>query len=193
MISSNNTISREMLDILALGRGKMLDAVLCTDLAGERQNTSFQVVVLRFTDFDIELWCEEQPDRSGELSDLAKITVKRNDRKNVVSPLGKKDDNGYFTPLDFLPVSIGQKVLGITVCNEVVKAINKCGNIEFALENTRAVIISVGDRFIHLEKQCHWSEIWRVQITTSPDIETPSEWENDEDITYEVTSSALQI
>jgi len=38
----------------------------------------FEVVILRFKEYDLEIWNLEQPDKEGGVSDLAKSIVKMN-------------------------------------------------------------------------------------------------------------------
>ena len=70
MIKSNNIISRDMLDMLRACKGRKVEALLLTDQDFE---TSFEVVILRFKEYDLEIWSLEQPDKEGGVSDLAKI------------------------------------------------------------------------------------------------------------------------
>ena len=152
-----------------------------------------QVVILRFNDFDIELWNEEKPDIPGELKDLAKIRIHVNPDKNLQSPVGKKDKAGNFIPLDFIPFEIKKKICGIKIYNEKIKCLNSAGIIQFELDNTCAIVISLGDIFVHIEKQNHWSEMWHVFMKKTDILNQPSEWENEEDCSYEVHPYSLLL
>ena len=88
MIKSNNIIARDMLDILRECKGRKVETLLRTDQDFE---TSFEVVILRFKEYDLEIWSLEQPVKEGGLSDLAKIIVKANTEKNSNSPIGRID------------------------------------------------------------------------------------------------------
>ena len=54
-------------------------------------------------------------------------------------------------------------------------------------------MISLGDRFLHIEKDCSWSEIWNVSIKNNDSVGPSSEWENEEDSFYEVQSYAFDL
>ena len=193
MITTNNTISQSMLDKLRQCKGVTLDSVLCTDTGNTAKMLSMQLVVLRFNDFDVELWNEEQPNIPGELTDLAKIRIHTNACKDVKSPIGKRDENGVFIPLDFIPIKIKKTIDGIIIHNEKIKCFNANGTEQFELDNTRAIVISFGDSFLHIEKQSSWSEIWDISIKETEVPEKSSEWENEEDSSYEVHSYSQSL
>lgn len=193
MITTNNTIPAVMLDDLKQCKGLMLDSVLCTDTGNTARTLSMQLVVLRFNDFDVELWNEEQPDIPGGLTDLAKIRIHTNACQDVKSPVGKRDENGGFVPLDFLPIKVGKTIDGITVHSDKVKCFDSKGTEQFELDNTRAIVISLGDSFLHIEKHSSWSEFWDISIKETEIPEKSSEWENDEDSFYEVHSYSQEL
>ena len=193
MITTNNTISSVMLDDLKQCKGLMLDSVLCTDEEYNGIIHSIQVVVLRFQNFDIELWNEEQPDIPGELTDLAKIRVHVNPAKNLKSLAQKIEKDGTLTPLDFISIDVKKMVCGIMIHNDKVKSFDSNGTEQFELDNTRAIVISLGEFFLHIEKQCFWSEIWNISIKGTEIPEKSSEWENDEDSFYEVHSYSQEL
>ncbi len=186
MITTNNTIPQSMLDSLQRCKGLMLDSVLCTDTGNPVKLISMQVVVLCFKDFDIELWNEEQPDIPGELNDLAKIRIRINSEKNLQSPIGQRNEDGKFISLDFIQIEVKKRIHGIRIHNEKVKRFNAAGIEQFEFDNTRAIVISLGDVYLHIEKKSHWSEIWDVAIKETGFLEQTSEWENEEDVFYEV-------
>jgi len=193
MITTNNTISSVMLDNLKQCKGLMLDSVLCTDEEYNGIMVSMQIVVLRFQNFDVELWNEEQPDTPGELTDLAKIRVYVNIAKNLKSPAQKIEKDGTLTPLDFTSIGVKKMVRGITIHNDKVKCFDSKGTEQFELDNTRAIVISLGDSFLHIEKHSSWSEIWDISIKETEIPEKSSEWENDEDSSYEVNSYSQSL
>jgi len=193
MVTSVNTIPTVMLDDLKKCKGLMLDSVLCTDEEYNGIIDSMQIVVLRFNGFDVELWNEEQPDIPGELTDLAKIRVHVNPAKNLKSHVQKIEKDGTLTPLDFNSIDVKKMVCGITIYNDRVKCFDAKGTEQFELDNTHVIVISLGDRFLHIEKQCHWSEFWNVSIKETDIPEKSSEWENDEDFSYEVHPYSLVL
>ena len=172
MIKSNNIISRDMLDMLRECKGKKLEVLLRAEFG---KKTSFEVVILRFKEYDLEIWSLEQPDKEGGVSDLAKIIVKTNPAKDSPCPLGKYGENGEVLPGDFLKKKIGTVISGITVHNELVKSFDKNGSVDFLLANTYAIVISLGTRYLHLVKDPYWSEFWEISFSQSPVPKTP-EW-----------------
>ncbi len=186
MITTRNTIPQDTLDVLKSSKGLVLETVLYTDTGNPVRMTSYGVVVLRFKDFDIELWNEEQTDIPGKLTDLAKIRIHVNVNQDIKSPLGQKDESGKFVPGDFLPIEVHKTIDGITIQNEMVKCFDAKGTEQFEFDNTRAIVISLGGKFLHIVKDCSWSEIWDISIKETEILEKSSEWENDEDSSYEV-------
>lgn len=193
MIRTNNTISQNMLEILRRCKGVSLDSLLYTDTGNNVKMLSMQIVVLRFEGFDVELWNEEQSDVPGELTDLAKIRISMNKSQNVKSPIGTKDENGVFIPLDFITLKVMKVIDRIKIYNENIKCFNSNGREVFELNNTRAIVVSLGDAFLHIEKQCSWSEMWDVSIKETESLEKSTEWENDEDTTYEVHQYSQEL
>ena len=159
MIKSNNTISRDMLDVLRECKGRKVETLLLTD---QDCKTSFEVVILRFKEYDLEIWSLEQPDKEGGVPDLAKIIVKTNPEKNSKSPIGRIDRKKVFHPKKFAEIPINQTIAGITVYNELVRWTHEYG--DFLLANTYAIVISLGKRFLHITKSAEWSEIWDVSF-----------------------------
>ena len=178
MIKSNNTIPRDMLDIIRACKGKNLVTLLGTDLDWK---SSFEVVILRFEDYDLEIWSLEQPDKEGGVSDLAKIIIKKNPAKDSPCPVGKNGENGEFLPGEFTMKPIGKVVSGITVHNELVQWTYE--NKNFLLANTYAIVISLGKRFLHITKSAEWSEIWDVSFRRSP-VPTTPECDESEKVSY---------
>lgn len=193
MEKSDNTIPTFMYEGLKKCKGLMLKTVLCTDTGNPVRLMSYGIVVLRFKDFDVELWNEEQPNIPGELTDLAKIRIHMNVNQDIKSPLGHEDKSGKFVSDDFFPIKINQTIHSITIHNEKIKCFDARGIEQFELDNTRAIVISLGDRFLHIEKDCSWSEIWNVSIKNNDSVGPSSEWENEEDSFYEVQSYAFDL
>ena len=189
MIKSNNIIARDMLDILRECKGRKIETLLQTDQDFE---TSFEVVILRFHDFDIEIWSLEQPDKEGGLSDLAKIIIKKNPAKDSPCPVGKYGKNGEILPGDFTKKPIGERISGITVHNELVKSFDKNGSVDFLLANTYAIVISLGKRYLHIVKDIYWSEFWDISFSRSPVPKAP-EWDECEGDTYIATHSVFRL
>ena len=127
------------------------------------------------------------------MTDLAKIQIHTNTCKDVKSPFEKRDENGVFVPLDFIPIKVEKTIDGIIIHNEKVKCFNANGIEQFELDNTRAIIISLGDSFLHIEKQRSWSEFWDISMKETEIPEKSSEWENDEDSSYEVHSYSQSL
>ena len=150
MIKSNNIISHDMLDILRECKGKELEFLL---RAGLGKKASFEVVILKFEEFDLEIWSLEQPDKEDGISDLAKIIVKKNPAKDSPCPLGKYGKNGEVLPGDFAKRRINEKISGITVHNELVRWTNEYGN--FLLANTYAIVFSLRNRYLHQIGRAH--------------------------------------
>ncbi|MCQ2379781.1 MAG: hypothetical protein MJ025_02515 [Victivallaceae bacterium] len=193
MTATDNTISPDMLDSLKGCKGGLLKTVLCTDTGNPVRLTSYGVVVLRFKNFDVELWNEEQPDIPGKLPDLAKIRIDVNVDQNVKSPLGQKDESGKFVPGDFFPLEINKTIDGIMIQNEKVKCFDGKGAEQFELDNTRAIVISLGGKFLHIGKVCSWSEMWDISLRKTILPEESSEWGNDDGSSYEVHSYFLDL
>ena len=187
MIKSNNIISHEMLNILRECKGKKLEGLLCID---DDMNSSIEIVVLRFHDFDIELWNLEQPDKEGGVSDLAKVIVKKNPSKDSPCPVGKYGKNGEILPGDFTKKPIGKVISSITVHNELVQWTYE--DESFLLANTYAIVISLGTRYLHLVKDPFWSEIWDISFSQSPVPKAP-EWDESEGDKYEITHSVIEV
>ena len=177
MIKSNNIIARDMLDILRECKGRKVETLLRTDQDFE---TSFEVVILRFKEYDLEIWSLEQPDKEGGLSDLAKIIVKANTEKNSNSPIGI-DRKKNFHPKKFAEIPINQTINGITVHNELVQWTNEYGN--YFLANTYAIVISLGKRFLHITKSVEWSEIWDVSFRQTAVPKKP-DYDEGEKVSY---------
>ena len=178
MIKSNNIISRDMLDILRECKGRKVETLLRTDQDFE---TSFEVVILRFKEYDLEIWSLEQPYKEGGLSDLAKIIVKANTEKNSKSPIGRIDRKKVFHPKKFAEIPINQTISGITVHNELAKWSNEYG--DFLLANTYAIVISFGTQYLHIVKWPEWSEIWEISFSQSPVPKKP-DYDEDEKVSY---------
>ena len=178
MIKSNNIISRDMLDILRECKGRKVENLLQTDQDFE---TSFEVVILRFKEYDLEIWSLEQPDKEGGVPDLAKIIVKKNPAKDSPCPLGKYGKNGEILPGDFTKKPIGKVISGITVYNELVRWTNEYGR--FLLANTYAIVVSLGKRYLHITKSTEWSEIWDVSFHRTAVPQKP-DYDEDEKVSY---------
>ena len=189
MIKSNNIISRDMLDMLRACKGKKLEFLLRAEIG---KKTSFEVVILRFKEYDLEIWSLEQPYKEGGLSDLAKIIVKNNPAKDSLAPIGNKRDNGTFQHDEFARTSINQTIIGITVHNELVKSFDEKGSVDFLLANTYAISISLGKRYLHIVKEPYWSEIWEVSFHQSPVPKAP-EWDESEGDKHEITYSVFEL
>ncbi len=189
MIKSNNIISRDMLDMLRACKGRKVETLLRTDQDFE---TSFEVVILRFKEYDLEIWSLEQPDKEGGVSDLAKIIVKVNTEKNSKSPIGRIDRKKIFHPKKFTEIPINQTINSITVHNELVKSFDEKGSVDFLLANTYAIVISLGKRYLHIVKEPYWSEIWEVSFHQSPVPKAP-EWDESEGDKHEITYSVFEL
>ena len=187
MIKSNNIISRDMLDLLRECKGKKLEFLLRAEIG---KQTSFEVVILRFKEFDLEIWSLEQPDKEDGVSDLAKVIVKKNPAKNSPCPVGKYGENGEVLPGEFAKEPIGKVISGITVYNELVKWSNEYG--DFLLANTYAIVISLGKRYLHLVKDIYWSEFWEISFSQSPVPKAP-EWGEYEGNMYIATHSVIEL
>ena len=188
MIKSNNIIARDMLNLLRECKEKTIEVLLCTDI--EFTSQSFEVIILRFSDFDLEIWSLEQPYKEGGLSDLAKIIVKANPEKNSKSPIGRIDRKKIFHPKKFAEIPINQTINGITVHNELVRWTNEYGS--FLLANTYAIVISLGERYLHIVKDPFWSEIWEISFSQSSVPKAP-EWDESEGDKYEITHSVIEL
>ena len=180
MIKSNNIISRDMLDILRECKGRKVETLLRTDQDFE---TSFEVVILRFKEYDLEIWSLEQPDKEDGVSDLAKVIVKKNPSKDSPCPVGKYGKNGEILPGDFTKKPIGKVISGITVHNELVRWTNEYG--DFLLANTYAIVISLGTRYLHIVKDIYWTEEWDVSFHQTAVPEKPI-CDEDEMVSYSV-------
>ena len=189
MIKSNNIISRDMLDILRECKGRKVETLLRTSQDFE---TSFEVVILRFKEYDLEIWSLEQPGKEDGLSDLAKIIVKKNPAKNTQAPLGNESDDGVFHHIEFTSTKINRMITGIAVHNELVKSFDKNGTVDFLLANTYAIVISLGKRYLHLVKDIYWSEFWEISFSQSPVPKAP-EWDESEGDKYEITYSVIEL
>ncbi len=187
MIKSNNIISRDMLDILRACKGQKMDDILFVKLSDK---SSFEIIVLRFHDYDIELWSLEQPDKEGGLSDLAKIFVKQNYNKDCSFPHEERDINGIVCQKDLDILHVNRKVVGITVHNELVQWTYE--DESFLLANTYAIVISLGTRYLHLVKNPFWSEIWEISFSQSPVPKAP-EWDESEGDKYEISHSVIEV
>ena len=165
MIKSNNIVSRDMLDILRECKGRKVETLLRTSQVFE---TSFEVVILRFKEYDLEIWSLEQPYKEGGVSDLAKIIVRKNPAKDSPCPLGKYGKNGEFLPGVFTKEPIGKVISGIAVHNELVKSYDENGVFDYLLANTYAIVISLGTRYLHIVKGPFWSEMWEISFSRSP-------------------------
>lgn len=178
MIKSNNIIARDMLIMLRECKGKKLEFLLRAEIG---KQTSFEVVILRFKEYDLEIWSLEQPDKEGGVPDLAKIIVKKNPAKDSPCPLGKYGENGEVLPGDFTKKPIGKVISGITVYNELVRWTNEYGS--FLLANTYAIVISLGERYLHIVKDIYWTEEWDVSFSRSPVPQKP-DFDEDEKVSY---------
>ncbi len=156
------------------------------------KKTSFEVVILRFKECDLEIWSLEQPDKEGGLSDLAKIIVKKNPAKDSLAPIGNESDDGTFQHDEFARTSINQTIIGITIHNELVKSYDKNGTVYFLLANTYAIVISLGTRYLHIVKDIYWSEIWEISFSQSPVPKAP-EWGECEGDMYIATHSVIEL
>ena len=180
MIKSNNIIARDMLDMLRECKGKKLEFLLRAEIGTK---TSFEVVILRFKEYDLEIWSLEQPDKEGGVPDLAKIIVKKNPAKDSPCPVGKYGKNGEILPGNFTKKPIGKVISGITVHNELVRWTNEYG--DFLLANTYAIVISLGTRYLHIVKWPEWSEDWEISFSQSPVPKKP-DYDEDENVSYSV-------
>ena len=187
MIKSNNIISRDMLDMLRECKDRKVETLLRTSQDFE---TSFEVVILRFQEYDLEIWSLEQPYKEGGLSDLAKIIVKVNTEKNSRAPIGRIDRKKIFHPKKFTEIPINQTINGISVHNELVRWTNEYGS--FLLADTYAIVISLGTRYLHIVKDIYWSEIWEISFNRSPVPKAP-EWDESEGDKYEITHSVFEL
>ena len=178
MIKSNNIISRDMLDILRECKGRKVETLLRTSQDFE---TSFEVVILRFKEYDLEIWSLEQPGKEDGLSDLAKIIVKKNPAKTTQAPLGNESADGVFHHIEFTSIKINRMITGIAVHNELVKWSNEYG--DFLLANTYAIVVSLGKRFLHITKSTEWSEIWDVSFHRTAVPKKP-DYDEDEKVSY---------
>jgi hypothetical protein len=189
MIKSNNIIARDMLDILRECKGKRIEALHYVD---DDMKSSIEIVVLRFHDYDIELWNLEQPDKEDGVSDLAKIFIKKNYNKDCSFPHEVRYINGIVRQKDLDKIHINRKVVGISVYNELVKSFDKNGTVDFLLANTYAIVISLGKRYLHLVKDIYWSEFWEISFSQSPVPKAP-EWDESEGDKYEITHSVIEL
>ena len=176
-----------MLGLLRECKGRKVETLLQTDHDFE---TSFEVVILRFKEFDLEIWNLEQPDKEGGLSDLAKNIVKANLEMNSKSPIGRIDRKKIFHPDKYAEIPINQAINGITVHNELVHWTNEYG--DFLLANTYAIVISLGKRYLHIVKGAVWSEILEISFSQSPVPKAP-EWDESEGDKYEITYSVFEV
>ncbi len=182
-----------MLEILKRQKGLRLDAILTTGTGVENSNESFQVVILRFAEHDIEIWSEEQENTPTEISDISKISVRINRLQNTQSPIGKYDEDGIFSPSEFKSRKIGAEIGDITIINDEVTCVNSNGKKEFFMKNTRAIVIAIGNRYLHLEKSNYWSELWSVSIKATATVSQETEWENEDGYSYIVETSQDNI
>ena len=180
MTKSNNIISRDMLDLLSECKGKKIEFLLRAEIG---KQTSFEVVILRFKEYDLEIWSLEQPDKEDGVSDLAKVIVKKNPSKDSPCPVGKYGENGEVLPGDFTKKPIGKAISGITVHNELVRWTNEYG--DFLLANTYAIVISLGTRYLHIVKDIYWTEEWDVSFHQTAVPEKPI-CDEDEIVSYSV-------
>ena len=191
MIKTDNTIPNDMLDILRSCKGKTLDLLLGTDFKNQEQTESFQIVILRFKDFDLELWNKEQPNKDRELSDIVKISVRINRKQNCRIHIAERDKNGILSSRGFDQIIIGQLIEGITVYNERVHSFDRKGSESFILTNTYAIVFSLGKQYLHIVKELDWSEMWTVSLRQTA-IPAPSqEWVDDDESTYKVYLSSV--
>ena len=189
MIKSNNIISRDMLDMLRACKGRKVETLLRTSQDFE---TSFEVVILRFKEYDLEIWSLEQPGKEDGLSDLAKIIVKKNPAKNTQAPLGNESDDGVFHHIEFTSTKINRMITGIAVHNELVKSFDEKGSVDFLLANTYAIVISLGTRYLHIVKAIYWSEEWDVSFHQSSVPKAP-EWGEYEGNMYIASHSVIEV
>ena len=178
MIKSNNTIPRDMLDILRACKGQKREDILFAKLGDK---SSFEIIVLTVHDCDIELWNLEQPDKEGGVSDLAKIIVKQNYNKDCSFPYEEHDINGIVRQKNLDILHVNRKVVGITVYNELIQWTYEDNS--FLLANTYAIVISLGKRFLHLTKSSEWSEIWDVSFHRTAVPKKPI-WDESEKVSY---------
>ena len=178
MIKSNNIISRDMLDLLSECKGKKIEFLLRAEIG---KQTSFEVVILRFKEYDLEIWSLEQPDKEDGVPDLAKVIVKKNPSKDSPCPVGKYGKNGEILPGNFTKKPIGKVISGITIHNELVQWTNEYG--DFLLANTYAIVISLGTRYLHIVKWPEWSEDWEISFSQSPVPKKP-DYDEDEKVSY---------
>ncbi len=189
MIKSNNIIARDMLNLLRECKGRKVENLLQTDQDFE---TSFEVVILRFKEYDLEIWSLEQPDKEDGVSDLAKVIVKRNPAKDSPCTVGEYGKNGEVLPGKFANKTIGKIISRITVHNELVKSFDEKGSVDFLLANTYAIVISLGKRYLHIVKDIYWSEFWDISFSQSPVPKAP-EWDESEGDKYEITYSVFEL
>ena len=178
MIKSNNIIARDMLDLLRECKGKKFEYLLRAEIG---KKTSFEVVILRFKEYDLEIWSLEQPDKEGGVSDLAKTIVIKNPAKDSPCPVGKYGKNGEVLPGEYVKKPIGKVISGITVYNELVRWTNEYG--DFLLANTYAIVISLGKRYLHIVKDIYWTEEWDVSFNRTAVPEKPI-CDDDEIVSY---------
>ena len=167
-----------MLDLLSECKGKKIEFLLRAEIG---KQTSFEVVILRFKEYDLEIWSLEQPDKEDGVSDLAKVIVKKNPSKDSPCPVGKYGENGEVLPGEFAKEPIGKIISGITVYNELVRWTNEYG--DFLLANTYAIVISLGKQYLHIVKDIYWSEEWDVLFSRSPVPKKP-DYDEDEKVSY---------
>ena len=189
MIKSNNIISRDMLDMLRECKDRKVETLLRTSQDFE---TSFEVVILRFQEYDLEIWSLEQPYKEGGLSDLAKIIVKVNTEKNSRAPIGRIDRKKIFHPKKFTEIPVNLTINGISVHNELVKSFDENGSVDYLLADTYAIVISFGTRYLHIVKGPYWSEIWEIVFSQSPVPKAP-EWDESEGDKHEITHSVFEL
>ena len=188
MIKSDNTIPAEMFDTLRTCKGKKLEAILSTEKTDK--DLSFILVILRFDDFDLELWALEKPYIEGELADLTEISIKNNPDKNTKNPWGTEDKKGVFHPAKMERVPVGKTVKGINVHNELVQWTYE--DESFLLANTYAIVFSLGTRYLHFIKDDYWTDMWRIVFSQSP-VPTPPEWDESEGDKYDITYSVIEL
>ncbi len=193
MTITNNTISDEMLEILKRQKGLRLGTILSTGTGTENGNDSFQVVILRFAEHDIEIWNEEQENTSGKISDISKISIRINRLQNTQSPIGKYREDGIFSPSEFIALKVDAEIGDITIVNDEITCVNSNGKKEFSMNNTRAIVIAIGNRYLHLEKSNYWSELWSVNIKATADASQETEWKNEDGYTYVVETSMINL
>ena len=178
-----------MLDMLRECKGKKIEFLLRAEIG---KQTSFEVVILRFKEYDLEIWSLEQPDKEGGLSDLAKIIVKKNPAKDSPCTVGEYGKNGEVLPGKFANKTIGKIISRITVHNELVKSFDEKGSVDFLLANTYAIVISLGKRYLHIVKDIYWSEFWDISFSQSPVPKAP-EWDESEGDKHEITYSVFEL